>query len=358
MGRSCCSLLLSHRRIAPQLAIAWVLFFLSAGVSYAVPPVMLKPIMDELGISQAQVSLLPAAFLLTKGVCALPAGEALHRHGPHRCILWGTAALVLATAAYTQASRYWHFVVLHACFGVCYSVGSLAANLCLCNLICPSTAKASAIGLVVTAFSVAGVAWPPLIAHLTERRGWRTAYAVCPASLLGVGLPLALLLLRLGRTPGTYSTHADQTDHTDLPTLALTTTRGSSSDEGEQSGGHGAEGSGGGVEGCNAATAARREGGTELTTTLDDASPPPLQPPPPQQQQPQPHPLVRGAASGAVGGVWRHMRAAATSMGATLTAWRGAWWLREAAVWHLLAMSVQLLYAALVHSLHTLSYGL
>ena len=112
-------LLLSHRGIAPQLAIAWVLFFLSAGVTYVVPPVMLKPIMDELGVSQAQVSLLPAVFLMTKGVCALPAGEALHRHGPHRCLLWGTAALVLATAAYTQASRYWHFVLLHACFGVC-----------------------------------------------------------------------------------------------------------------------------------------------------------------------------------------------------------------------------------------------
>ena len=114
-------LLLSHRGIAPQLAIAWVLFFLSAGVTYVVPPVMLKPIMDELGVSQAQVSLLPAVFLMTKGVCALPAGEALHRHGPHRCLLWGTAALVLATAAYTQASRYWHFVLLHACFGVCDS---------------------------------------------------------------------------------------------------------------------------------------------------------------------------------------------------------------------------------------------
>jgi hypothetical protein len=356
-------LLLSHRRIAPQLAIAWVLFFLSAGVSYAVPPVMLKPIMDELGISQAQVSLLPAAFLLTKGVCALPAGEALHRHGPHRCILWGTAALVLATAAYTQATRYWHFVALHACFGVCYSVGSLAANLCLCNLICPSGAKASAIGIVVTAFSVAGVAWPPLLAHLTEQRGWRAAYAICPASLLGVGLPLALLLLRLGRAPGTSPTHADQTDHADLPTLALTATRGLSSEEGEQSGGHGAAAGGGGEEGCNAATAALWEGGTELATTLDDTRPPPLQPPPQQQQQqpqqqqqqPQPQPLARGVASGAAGDALRHMRAASTSMEATLRAWRGAWWLREAAVWHLLAMSVQLLYAASAHLLHPLS---
>ena len=119
-------LLLSHRGIAPQLAIAWVLFFLSAGVTYVAPPVShassppcQAPKLASLGVSQAQVSLLPAVFLMTKGVCALPAGEALHRHGPHRCILWGTAALVLATAAYTQASRYWHFVVLHACFGVC-----------------------------------------------------------------------------------------------------------------------------------------------------------------------------------------------------------------------------------------------
>merc|ERR1740139_1773704 len=115
--------------------------------------------MDELGISQAQVSLLPAAFLLSKGVCALPAGEVLHRHGPHRCILWGTAAL------YTQATRYWHFVVLHACFGVCYPFGSLAANLCLCNAICPSGAKASAISLVVTAFSV-GIVPSPRCNHL------------------------------------------------------------------------------------------------------------------------------------------------------------------------------------------------
>ena len=52
---------------------------------------------------------------------------------------------------------------------MCYSFGSLAANLCLCNLICPRGAKASAIGIVVTAFSVAGVAWPPLLARLTEQ---------------------------------------------------------------------------------------------------------------------------------------------------------------------------------------------
>ena len=96
-------LLLSQRWLLPQLAIAWVLFFLTAGATYSVPPVMLKPIMDELGVSQGEVSLFPAVFLLTKGVCALPAGEVLHRCGPHGCILWGTAALVLATAAYTQA---------------------------------------------------------------------------------------------------------------------------------------------------------------------------------------------------------------------------------------------------------------
>ena len=166
--RSVRLLLLSHSRLVPQLVAAWILFLLTAGATYSVPPVMLKPIMDELGASQAQVSLFPAVFLLSKGVFALPAGEVLHRCGPHRCLVWGTAALVVATAAYTQAYAYWHFLALHVAFGICYSFGGLAANLCLCNVICPEAGKATAIGLLVTAFSMAGVAWPPLCAALEQ----------------------------------------------------------------------------------------------------------------------------------------------------------------------------------------------
>ena len=66
--RSVRLLLLSHSRLVPQLVAAWILFLLTAGATYSVPPVMLKPIMDELGASQAQVSLFPAVFLLSKGV--------------------------------------------------------------------------------------------------------------------------------------------------------------------------------------------------------------------------------------------------------------------------------------------------
>ena len=165
--------------------------------------------------------------------------------------------------------------------GVCYSFGSLAANLCLCNAICPEGSKASAIGLVVTAFSVAsyphisphfptppntsssppspcwasrlqrcavnecavlavlvptsqaatpfprlstsgdvslcmqaGVAWPPLCAHLAEQHGWRVACATPSAPTLTL-VTAALLTSAAPTTTGCtfYGCTGTQTDN-------------------------------------------------------------------------------------------------------------------------------------------------
>ena len=298
----------SLRRTLPLLATAWLLFFLTAGATYAVPPVLLKPIMDEIGASQAQVSLFPAVFLLSKGVCALPAGELLHRCGARRCILWGVLSLVLATAAYSCAEEYWHFLALHAIFGICYSFGGLGAYLCLCNEACPDHVKSTAIGLTITAFSMAGVLWPPMCAALVEARGWRFAYAVCPVSLMVVGVPLAFLLQRLS---------LDRRVGLDADTRALTRVTEAT------------------AEAPSDGTSAQQHGGIDLAAVSSPAT---------TAEQ-----LAPGTAAAAAAAVdSSRSRARATTLGSTLAEcmaeWRRAWWVRERGVWHLLAMSVEVLY--------------
>ena len=293
------------------MVTAWLLFFLTAGATYAVPPVLLKPIMDEIGASQAQVSLFPAVFLLSKGVCALPAGELLHRCGARRCILWGVLSLVVATAAYSCAEHYWHFMALHAIFGICYSFGGLGAYLCLCNEACPDHVKSTAIGLTITAFSMAGVLWPPVCASLVQARGWRFAYAVCPASLMVVGVPLAFLLQRL-----CLDRRARLNTVTNTDTCALTRVEAAA--------------------GAPSDGASAQQNGIDLIAMSSTAT-----------VAEQPAPGTAAAAAAVDSG-----RARAT-LGSTLAEWRQAWWLRERGVWHLLASSVEVLYIvnALLHLL-------
>ena len=198
------------RTVTPwlQLAFVWLVFVVTAGV-YQVPATLLGghcahstapcSIADELGLSPALQGWLPASFLLCKGILALPAGVALHAYGPRRCLVLGIAMLAVVTALFAVARSFYMLLLLYVAFGISYSLSGLVPLVVFVNGWFSAQRKATSIGLLVTAFSAAGVFWPPLTAWIAERHGWRVAAALLPCAAVVFALPIAYFLLRDGR---------------------------------------------------------------------------------------------------------------------------------------------------------------
>ncbi len=194
-----------------QLGFAWLIFVVTAG-TYMVPPILLgghchrtdrsmRPcsVPDEFpSLGPAALGWLPSVFLATKGVLALPAGSALARFGARRCILFGSALLVVVGSLYGVAQSWWHLIWLHAGFGVAYCLCGLVPLVVLANGWLEVERKATGIGILVTGYSAAGVVWPPITAAVADAHGWRTAAAMLPAATLVIALPLTCFLVRDG----------------------------------------------------------------------------------------------------------------------------------------------------------------
>ena len=120
-----------------QLLVVWSIFFITAGV-YQLPATLLGArcnssaapcsIAQEFDVSDTQVAWLPATFLLCKGLLALPAGVALQRWRPKRCIVTGVVLLCMATFAYSLASSYAWLVLCYVGFGIAYCLAGLTPS--------------------------------------------------------------------------------------------------------------------------------------------------------------------------------------------------------------------------------------
>ena len=177
-----------------QLLAVFLVFFVIAGVTYHVPPVLFPALMHDFGVTQYHVSWLGAAFQLVKGTATLPGGFAVDRYGAVACLRWGSLGLLLTSLCYPFAPTLWLLGALQGVNGLLY---------CLCGLgpiIVFATSwferqRALAIGILITAFSLSGVVLPPIVAVLVTRVGWRWASALCPLLLIVLALPLTFAVL-------------------------------------------------------------------------------------------------------------------------------------------------------------------
>ena len=210
-----------------QLTSIWIVFFVIAGVSYHAPPVMMPAIMDEFHTDQYHVSWIPAVFQLMKGIFTVPGGFALDIFGCTRCLRAGSLVVLVCSALYPMAPSLWWLASLQGVYGVAYNLSGIAASRwhfgkgfwSLCGSYSGNTFKgpktttqacivfltswfeqqrALAIAILTTAFSMAGVCFPPLIGSLIQHHGWRMASCVGPVLMVFLVLPLAFLALRDG----------------------------------------------------------------------------------------------------------------------------------------------------------------
>ena len=215
---------LSGRTLLPhswkQLAYAWVLFVVSAGL-YHVPATLLDAqclnatmpcsVGEEFrahGATNDMIGWLPSTFLLVKGVLAVPAGSAIFRFGTRLCIIAGNILLLVSTALYCTTFAFGELYALYALFGVAYTLAGLVPMLVFTNSWFDAQHKATSIGVLTTGYAMSGIIWPAVTSAVAQAHGWRVAAALLPISTFAIGLPVAALLLRDGPHAGRPGTTA------------------------------------------------------------------------------------------------------------------------------------------------------
>ncbi|CAE7650658.1 ybfB [Symbiodinium sp. CCMP2456] len=180
-----------------QMFSIWVFFFVTAGVTYHTPPVLLPAIMQEFHTDQFHVSWLPSIFYLVKGIFTIPGGYAVDSLGCSTCLRAGAIALVVSSALYSVAPSLWCLACLHGVYGLCYDLSGIATGTVFLTSWFEQQ-RALAISVMATAFSMAGVCFPPAIGTLIHDHGWRVASMLGPCLTALLAVPLSCLVLRDG----------------------------------------------------------------------------------------------------------------------------------------------------------------
>jgi MFS family permease len=122
-------------------------------------------------------------------------GRLADRFGVTVPLFIGAAGLGLGFLAAALAPNIWLFALAHGIglglFGCSATFAPLVADTSLWFV----RRRGIAVGICASGNYLAGAVWPPIVQHLVETQGWRTAYGVL-AVVCAVTLPLLALALR------------------------------------------------------------------------------------------------------------------------------------------------------------------
>lgn len=77
-----------------QVLAAWLVFFVTAGMTYQAPPIMLDAIRRDFEVDHYRIAYLGAIFQLCKGIFTMPGGFALHHYGCRSCFRAGALIIL------------------------------------------------------------------------------------------------------------------------------------------------------------------------------------------------------------------------------------------------------------------------
>ena len=117
--------------------------------------------------------------------------------GCSTCLRAGAISLMFFSALYSVAPTLWCLACLHGIYGLCYDLSSIATGTVFLTSWFEEQ-RALAISIMATAFSMAGVCFPPVIGALIHQNGWRVACLLGPFLTAVLAVPLACFVLRDG----------------------------------------------------------------------------------------------------------------------------------------------------------------
>jgi MFS family permease len=187
---------------APRVFYGWwvaasfaVMVFLSSGLRFSVGP-FLKPMVADLGLDRASFSLVISVELFLYGMLNPFVGRMVDRFGARALTLCGVLVLGAAIAASGLATQLWHLYLIQ---GVGVALGLAATGPVVGSAVISRwfvRRRATALSVVGSA-SMAGMsALVPIVTWCILTLGWRGAFGALGLTVIVIGVPLALWVVR------------------------------------------------------------------------------------------------------------------------------------------------------------------
>lgn len=161
--------------------------FVANAVSFSAYGLFVEPIEDEFGATRAQVLLGTSILLGSMSASGPWIGRLVDRGGVRRVMLVGAFALAAGFLVMAHSSRLWQLGIL-SCVPVGVGVamvGTVPTATLVANWFVRH--RGTALGLVATGATTAGIVMPPVVAALIGGLGWRgtlMVYAVIASTIL------------------------------------------------------------------------------------------------------------------------------------------------------------------------------
>ena len=145
-----------------------------------------KPIRDELGLSNTEVSAVAMAFTLAYGLCAVPVGRWGDRSGPRSVLARIVLAWSVVTALTGVATGLLTLVLVRFFFGAAEAGAFPNAAKVMKNWF-PASERGRVQGIMLAFAQIGAVAAPAASAYLIDESGWRISFFI-----FGVGVVWAV----------------------------------------------------------------------------------------------------------------------------------------------------------------------
>jgi MFS family permease len=188
---------LSRRNVHYGWVMVGVTFFtalISAGTVGA-PGVFIVPLQHEFGWSTAEISSALSIRFILFGLMAPFAAALLNRYGLRNMTLLAQLIVVSALVASLAMTQVWQLMLL---WGVVIGIGTGMTALVLGATIATRWfvgRRGLVVGILTASVATGQLVFLPLLAHLTDRFGWRIALGLICA-MLAVSAAAVLLLMR------------------------------------------------------------------------------------------------------------------------------------------------------------------
>lgn len=170
------------------------LMFVGVGVGYYGLPIFLKPLQEEHGWSNTQVSWAPAIYFCVSGVTSAFIGPYIDKYGPTKFMLIGTVVNGISASFIGLVGELWLLYLVYFVFAVAFGMSSgIAVNAIMTRWFVRR--RALAMSISSTGVSLGGVVLAPVASMLVEAGGLELATPVLGALVLIVALPVILLLI-------------------------------------------------------------------------------------------------------------------------------------------------------------------
>jgi MFS family permease len=175
------------------VAVTFLTLLVTAG-AMGTPGVMIVPLENEFGWSDAQISSALALRILLFGLFGPFAAALMNRFGVRRVIISALALIAAGLLISLMMTQVWQLVLL---WGVVVGIGTGLTAMVLAATVATrwfNHRRGLVLGMLAASSATGQLLFLPVIAELTTHFGWRIALALVAAALGAIGLVVLFLM--------------------------------------------------------------------------------------------------------------------------------------------------------------------